>query len=190
MKDRKKQFLASVINLYAETGQPVHYSDVAAKMGISSFTAYDAMLDLEKQGLLKRVYSTHDSRGKARAYFEPTDNVLLSRNDQKYSLMDALSFANYILMLAWMNKSEAVKVIIDRFKELDTDNIVEFFKTLIADFFNDEHLRKPILSILQDKKMKHLSKSFGSVLNSLSRMEKQLLITAVENFFKLAGYAY
>jgi predicted transcriptional regulator len=38
---RQKEFLQSLIDLYQDKGSPIHYSEVARKMGVSKWTAYD-----------------------------------------------------------------------------------------------------------------------------------------------------
>ncbi|MEA2086561.1 MAG: hypothetical protein U9O91_00470 [Candidatus Caldatribacteriota bacterium] len=53
---RQKEFLQSLIDLYQDKGSPVHYSEVAQKMGVSKWTAYDMLKLLQKEGLLEVEY--------------------------------------------------------------------------------------------------------------------------------------
>ena len=58
---RQKEFLQSLIDLYQEKGSPIHYSEVAQKMGVSKWTAYDMLQLLSKEGLLEVEYQIPES---------------------------------------------------------------------------------------------------------------------------------
>jgi hypothetical protein len=58
---RQKEFLQSLINLYHEKGSPIHYSEVARKMGVSKWTAYDMLQLLYKKNLLRVEYLIPES---------------------------------------------------------------------------------------------------------------------------------
>ncbi len=58
---RQKEFLQSLIDLYQEKASPVHYSEVAQKMGVSKWTAYDMLQLLRKEGLLEVEYLIPES---------------------------------------------------------------------------------------------------------------------------------
>jgi len=53
---RQKEFLLALIDLYQQSGSPVHYSEVAQKMGVSKWTAYDMLKLLHKENLLEVEY--------------------------------------------------------------------------------------------------------------------------------------
>ncbi|HAJ32413.1 MAG TPA: hypothetical protein DCK79_03465 [Candidatus Atribacteria bacterium] len=53
---RQKDFLQSLIDLYKQKAYPVHYSEVAKKMGVSKWTAYDMLQLLHKNGFLEVEY--------------------------------------------------------------------------------------------------------------------------------------
>jgi len=53
---RQKEFLQSLIDLYQEKGSPIHYSEVAQKLGVSKWTAYDMLQLLRREGLLGVEY--------------------------------------------------------------------------------------------------------------------------------------
>jgi Mn-dependent DtxR family transcriptional regulator len=50
---RQKEFLEVLIDLYQQKGSSVHYSEVALKMGVSKWTAYDMLQLLRREGLLE-----------------------------------------------------------------------------------------------------------------------------------------
>jgi len=58
---RQKEFLQSLIDLYQDKGSPIHYSEVAQKMGVSKWTAYDMLQLLRREGLLEVEYLIPES---------------------------------------------------------------------------------------------------------------------------------
>jgi len=58
---RQKDFLQTLIDLYQQKGSPIHYSEVAKKMGVSKWTAYDMLQLLRKEGLLEVEYLIPES---------------------------------------------------------------------------------------------------------------------------------
>jgi len=53
---RQKEFLQSLTDLYQQKDAPIHYSEVAQKMGVSKWTAYDMLQLLHKEGFLEVEY--------------------------------------------------------------------------------------------------------------------------------------
>ena len=49
---RQKTFLSKLLDLYHEMREPVHYSLVAERLGLSSSTAYDMLRLLEQKGMV------------------------------------------------------------------------------------------------------------------------------------------
>ena len=47
---RQRAFLDKLLELYRERKSPVHYSDVAERLGVNRFSAYDMLKVLEKKG--------------------------------------------------------------------------------------------------------------------------------------------
>jgi len=58
---RQKEFLQSLIDLYQHKGSPIHYSEVAQKLGVSKWTAYDMLQLLRREGLLEVEYLIPES---------------------------------------------------------------------------------------------------------------------------------
>ncbi len=58
---RQKEFLHTLIDLYQEKSSPIHYSEVAKKMGVSKWTAYDMLQLLRKENLLEVEYLIPES---------------------------------------------------------------------------------------------------------------------------------
>lgn len=53
---RQKEFLKVLIDLYQQKGSSIHYSEVAQKLGVSKWTAYDILQLLQKEGLIEVEY--------------------------------------------------------------------------------------------------------------------------------------
>mgnify|MGYP001112394802 CR=1 FL=1 len=58
---RQKEFLQSLIDLYQDKGSPIHYSEVAQKMRVSKWTAYDMLQLLRRKGFLEVEYLIPES---------------------------------------------------------------------------------------------------------------------------------
>ena len=58
---RQKEFLQSLIDLYQQKDTPIHYSEVAQKLGVSKWTAYDMLQLLHKEGFLEVEYLIPES---------------------------------------------------------------------------------------------------------------------------------
>ena len=58
---RQKEFLETLIDLFQQSGFPIHYSEVAQKMGVSKWTAYDMLQLLHKEGFLEVKYLISES---------------------------------------------------------------------------------------------------------------------------------
>jgi DNA-binding MarR family transcriptional regulator len=70
---RKKQFLQKLIDLYKKTNVPVHYETLARALGVSKWTAYDMLKELEKLGYLTRDYAVNPGEtGRSQIVFQPT----------------------------------------------------------------------------------------------------------------------
>jgi DNA-binding Lrp family transcriptional regulator len=72
---RRGDTLAALRRLVAERGAGVHYSEVGGVMGISAWTAYALLRELERAGLVKRTYAVPSGvrlGGRSRILFSPT----------------------------------------------------------------------------------------------------------------------
>ena len=72
---RQRAFLDKLLELYREHTGPVHYSDVAARLGVNRFSAYDMLKVLEKKGFASSSYALaagHSGPGRSMVLFAPT----------------------------------------------------------------------------------------------------------------------
>lgn len=72
---RQRTFLDKLLELYREHKSPIHYSTVAARLGVNRFSAYDMLKVLEKKGLASSSYALttgHSGPGRSLVVFAPT----------------------------------------------------------------------------------------------------------------------
>ena len=75
---RQRAFLDKLLELYQEHKGPVHYSDVAERLGVNRFSAYDMLKVLEQKGLASSSYTLaagHSGPGRSMVLFAPTPPV-------------------------------------------------------------------------------------------------------------------
>lgn len=73
LTERRKQFLQELVELYHRTRIPVHYETLARALGVSKWTAYDMLKELEKLGYLTRDYAVNrGDPGRSLIVFAPT----------------------------------------------------------------------------------------------------------------------
>ncbi|MEW6229647.1 MAG: Lrp/AsnC family transcriptional regulator [Bacillota bacterium] len=76
LTERRKQFLQKLLDLYRRTNLPVHYESVARALGVSKWTAYDMLKELEKLGYLRRDYAVgRGGVGRSLIVFTPTSEA-------------------------------------------------------------------------------------------------------------------
>ncbi|MCL6444844.1 MAG: Lrp/AsnC family transcriptional regulator [Alicyclobacillus sp.] len=76
LTERRRQFLKQLIDLYQRTQLPVHYESLAKVIGVSKWTAYDMLKELEKLGFLVRDYAVpHGEVGRSQIVFFPTQKA-------------------------------------------------------------------------------------------------------------------
>jgi DNA-binding Lrp family transcriptional regulator len=72
---RQENFFYKLLDLYRELDGPIHYPVLAARVGVSPFTAYDMLRLLEEKGLVAseyRVASHKPIPGRSEVLFWPT----------------------------------------------------------------------------------------------------------------------
>jgi len=75
---RQREFLGKFLDLYREGHQPLHYSTVAERLGVSPMTAYDMLRLLEERGLVASAYVLPEGSGRGRSniVFSPTEKTI------------------------------------------------------------------------------------------------------------------
>ena len=75
---RRLDFMKMVKQLYEATGLPVHYARVAEALGVSKWSAYEMLKNLEIEGFLARHYEVNKvekNPGRAMVMFLPTNKL-------------------------------------------------------------------------------------------------------------------
>jgi DNA-binding MarR family transcriptional regulator len=72
---RQETFVKKLLDLYKEVESPIHYSELAERLGVNRFTAYDMLRLLEEKGLVASEYVLDDQKsgpGRSSIVFMPT----------------------------------------------------------------------------------------------------------------------
>jgi len=74
---RQREFLSRFLDLYRGTKQPIHYTQLADKVGVSKLSAYDMLRLLEERGLVASEYTLPKGGGPGRSsiVFYPTEKA-------------------------------------------------------------------------------------------------------------------
>lgn len=75
---RQEIFIHQLLDLYRELNGAIHYSQLAERVGVSSFTAYDMLRVLEEKGLVKSEYRLDSDKpvvGRSEVVFLPTERA-------------------------------------------------------------------------------------------------------------------
>jgi len=78
LTQRQNDFLDKLIELSQGSPNPVHYSELAKKLGVSDITAYDMLRLLEEKGIVSSQYEVKEKPGPGRSKitFIPTPRAL------------------------------------------------------------------------------------------------------------------
>lgn len=72
---RQEAFIRNLVDLYLQHAEPIHYSLLAERLGVSPFTAYDMMRLLEERGYVRSEYQLQEGKrqaGRSIIVFAPT----------------------------------------------------------------------------------------------------------------------
>jgi len=75
---RQQEFLSRFLDLYKEAHEPLHYTEVARRLGIGKVTAYEMLRLLEERGLARSEFRLPKGRrgpGRAMVLFAPTEEA-------------------------------------------------------------------------------------------------------------------
>jgi DNA-binding Lrp family transcriptional regulator len=76
---RQREFLSKLLDLYDQEDAPVHYSQVAKRLGVGKVTAYEMLRLLEERGLTQAEYQRPEGKrgpGRASVVFRPTPRAV------------------------------------------------------------------------------------------------------------------
>ncbi len=72
---RQQEFLSKLLDLYRHSGEPIHYSTLAKRVGVGKVTAYEMLRLLEDRELVKAEYQRPEDPGgpgRSTVVFRPT----------------------------------------------------------------------------------------------------------------------
>ncbi len=75
---RQESFLRQMLDLYHEVSKPMRYAEVAERIGVNRFTAYDMLRLLEEKGLVTSEYQLAADKsgpGRSEIVFLPTERA-------------------------------------------------------------------------------------------------------------------
>ncbi|MDN9012714.1 Lrp/AsnC family transcriptional regulator [Brevibacillus laterosporus] len=76
MSKRRIQFLDQLVGIYQKQSLPVHYEALAKAVGVSKWTAYDMLKEIEKSGYVIRSYEVNPNEtGRSQVVFTPTEKA-------------------------------------------------------------------------------------------------------------------
>jgi len=74
---RQREFLSKFVDLYREFQKPLHYTQVARRLGIGNVTAYEMLRLLEERGLVTREYVITGKPGRSSVLFYPSREAFI-----------------------------------------------------------------------------------------------------------------
>ena len=75
---RQEEFVRSLLDLYREQQEPLHYTVLAERVGVSRFTAYDMLRLLEEKGYARSTYQLAEDKsgpGRSEVVYMPTEQA-------------------------------------------------------------------------------------------------------------------
>jgi DNA-binding MarR family transcriptional regulator len=75
---RQEEFIRNLLDLYHEANQPLHYTELAERLGVNRFTAYDMLRLLEEKGFAASTYRLAEDKngpGRSEVVFMPTERA-------------------------------------------------------------------------------------------------------------------
>ncbi|MDX1686506.1 MAG: hypothetical protein R3248_00850 [Candidatus Promineifilaceae bacterium] len=99
---RQEEFLRILLDLYHEQQEPLHYSVLAERLGVSRFTAYDMLRLLEEKGFAKSAYQLAEDKsgpGRSEVVYQPTQRAhrLMARLTEEVGGEDWESVKEHIM---------------------------------------------------------------------------------------------
>jgi predicted transcriptional regulator len=125
---RRMQFLNKLMELHQKTNLPIHYETLAQSMGVSKWTAYDMLKEIEKQGFISRSYEVNNKEtGRSQVVFIPTSkawdllkkvrNETIDLNDWEKTVEQVLAL---LKNLNHCSLKDATKIVLDEISKINT----------------------------------------------------------------------
>lgn len=126
---RRMQFLQQLVDLYHKTSLPIHYETLAKALGVSKWTAYDMLKEIEKLGFVSRSYEGNPNEtGRSQVVFAPTDKATGLFKRSRADSVDAGawehtvgSIKTLLLSLKHASVNELIKKVLQEIPEKTTN---------------------------------------------------------------------
>lgn len=118
--NRRLDFMKMIKQLYEATGLPVHYARVAEALGVSKWSAYEMLKNLEKEGFLARQYEVNQvekNPGRAMVMFLPTNKLEQALSEKKHDSKPTSR--------EWQQEKERLLLLFDEVKKGNGKNLLE-----------------------------------------------------------------
>jgi len=190
LTQRRLEFLTQVVRMYEESQLPVHYQQVAERLGVSKWTAYEMMKELEKEGYLTRQYVVNSSEkfpGRSMVFFRPTsrsrEGLFADKDWEKTPSLEWRLISERLLQICGELRNADSRKIIDQlheemssielplvFNAYTITLLIAHLKNLGEKSFN--HVKTMVLSIKRAEMS--LAMFVGTVVGSLLKTASQL----------------
>lgn len=128
---RRLDFLRIIKQLYEATGLPVHYARVAEVLGVSKWSAYEMLKNLEIDGFLHRQYEVNQvekNPGRAMVMFLPTNKL--------EEVLSEKTTASKPANREWQQEKERLLSLFDEVKKGGGKTLLEQFVTELPSLEN------------------------------------------------------
>ncbi|GIQ65060.1 hypothetical protein PACILC2_36280 [Paenibacillus cisolokensis] len=125
---RRLQFLHKLMDLYQKTNLPIHYEALAKSIGVSKWTAYDMLKEIEKLGFISRSYEVNSKEtGRSQVVFVPTSKASELFNQPRSEAFDLTDWNKTVANISKLLKdlkntglNEALRKMIDEIVKMNT----------------------------------------------------------------------
>ncbi len=125
---RRLQFLHKLIDLYQKTHLPIHYEALAKSLGVSKWTAYDMLKEIEKLGFISRSYEVNSKEtGRSQVVFVPTSKASDLFNQPRSDAFDLTDWNKTVGNISGLLKdlkssslNEALQKMMDEISKINT----------------------------------------------------------------------
>lgn len=125
---RRLQFLHKLMDLYQKTNLPIHYEALAKSIGVSKWTAYDMLKEIEKLGFISRSYEVNTKEtGRSQVVFVPTPKASELFNQPRSETFDLMDWNKTVANISRLLKdlkntslNEALREMIDEILKMKT----------------------------------------------------------------------
>ncbi len=132
---RRLDFLRIIKQLYESTGLPVHYARVAEQLGVSKWSAYEMLKNLESEDFLIRQYEVNQvekNPGRAMVMFMPTKKLEQALSGKVLELKTTSK--------DWYQEKDRLLALVDESKQ---GGVKAFWEQLLAEL---PGLENPLMS--------------------------------------------